>query len=89
MMSDAVTVEMPLELMREIEKSLEECSQDLEAEVSERYPEAQRNQYPSYARRWGNDMEPVRQAQKMVQAIRSQQWWSGGVYNSTGDQGDG
>ena len=82
-MSDVVTVVMPLELMREIEKVLEQCSQDLAAEVSDRYPEEQRKQYPTYARRWKNDMEPVRQSEKMVQAIRSQQWWSGQVYNNT------
>ena len=74
-MGDMVTVQMPLDLMREIEKALEECSQDLAVEVSDRYPEDQREIYESYACRWKNDMEPVRHAEKVVQAIRSQRWW--------------
>ena len=74
-MSEQVTVEMPLDLMVEIEKALDVCSQDLAVEVSDRYPEEQRAQYPSYARKWNNNMEPVRDAQKMVQSIRSQSWW--------------
>lgn len=81
-MRDVVTVEMPLELMREIEKALEQCSQDLSAELSDRYPKMHRDQFPTYKRRWLNDMEPVWLAEKMVQAIRSQRWWSGQVYTT-------
>lgn len=74
-MMKQVAVEVPLDLMIEIERALELCSQDLAMEVSDRYPEAQRAQYPSYARRWKNDMEPVVDAQKIAQFIRSQPWW--------------
>lgn len=37
-----------------------ECAEDLEAELQERYPEHTRSKYPSEARRFERDMEPVR-----------------------------
>ncbi len=73
-MSDVVYVQISLELMTEIRDTLNICAQDLEAELDNTYPQTLREQYPSYLRRWTNDMEAVRKAQMLVQAINMQPW---------------
>ena len=74
-MGEPLVVEMPLGLMLEIRDALRECGEDLECEVNARYPEKDRATYPSYQRKWDNEMGPVRRAEFLIQAIYSQPWY--------------
>jgi hypothetical protein len=74
MMGDAVMVEVPIELMREVRDALRMCAEDLEASLEAEYPVESRSQYPSHLRRWQNDMEVVRNAQLLRTAIDMQPW---------------
>jgi hypothetical protein len=68
-MVDPVLVQVPLNLLREIRAALNMCGKDLASELNDRYPEKQRETYPTYLRRWNNDMEPVRNTQQLCVAI--------------------
>lgn len=50
-----VTKEVPLELLRKLVACARECAEDVIAEYDEKYPEEQRAQYPTYARRYIRD----------------------------------
>jgi hypothetical protein len=73
-MADPVMVQMPIELMREIRDALKVCAEDLEASLEAEYPTQSRLKYPSYLRRWQNDMDVVYTAQKLRAAIDMQPW---------------
>ena len=51
--------------MEMLEAALRECANDLEAYVKAQYP-AGSFKYPSLARKYENDMEPVRRAREIL-----------------------
>lgn len=57
-MADPVTVQVPLELLKQIRLALRECAEDLDAELTARYGDSA-EQYPSEARRYKRDRAPV------------------------------
>lgn len=76
-MDDPVMVSIPMDMMRDIRDALRTCAEDLAIEVDARYPALERKKYPTYQRRWNNDMETVRQAQVLADGIDTQPWASG------------
>lgn len=88
-MADPVMVTVPLELMLEIRDTLQECSEDLEAEIDARYPFESRQQYPTLQRRYTNDMEAPIRASHLVQAINMQPWAYAGDFNGKEGESDG
>lgn len=76
-MDDPVMVSIPMDMMRDIRDALRTCAEDLKVELDDRYPEAQRDKYPTYQRRWDNDMEPVRRAQVLADGLDTQPWAHG------------
>ena len=54
-MSAEVTVPIEIGQLRAFVRAARECAEDLQAEIDARYPEAQRDEYPSSARRWARD----------------------------------
>ncbi len=57
-MTQAVAIQIDLELLQKVAKTLCECAEDLDAELRVRYPETTMH-YPSEKRRRDRDMEPV------------------------------
>ena len=71
-MSDIVTVQMPLALMAEIRKALQEVGEDLQSEMLNRYCSTPKR--PADMRRFDRDTKSAQNALKMVQYIDGQPW---------------
>lgn len=69
-----VTVEIEIGLMKEIRDTLKELAEDLSAELNSHYPPEIRDKYPSEARRFLRDSQPVRDAYRLIKAIESCPW---------------
>lgn len=50
--------------------ALKECADELEAQIEALYPQADRDTYPTYQRRYDRDIEPVRMARKLLDGER-------------------
>ena len=73
-MTDAVMVQMPLELMREIRNTLKRCGEDLQHELVRKYGGADLSGDNTEARRYKHEHAPVTDAFYCVNAIDGQPW---------------
>lgn len=64
-----VSISVELELFRKIVSVLRECSEDLEAELRNRYP-AEAMKYPGEQRRFERDMGPVEAARGCLATLQ-------------------
>lgn len=69
-----ITIEVPLEELRQVLKSLRECGEDVIANADAQYPEDTRSKYPTEQRRYERDREAGDRAIYLATVIMS---WPG------------
>ena len=70
-MGEPVRVEIDLELLNYIRVTLADTADDLKAHIDAKYPPDLRDKYPSYARRYKNEMEVVTDARYCLSQINA------------------
>lgn len=63
-------VMVPVALLGALADVIAELGEDLTAELDDRYPRVQRNNYQSYARKHERDMAPVRRAHELLADLK-------------------
>ena len=76
MADSPIMVSCPLEVLREIKRTLRECAEDLKAACEAEYPKTDRDKYPTYERRYQRDMEPSRRASHLADGMAT--WFNDG-----------
>ena len=68
-MTDAVKIEVDLELMKRIVVTLVHAMEDIEAHLEQEYPHEMRMMYPTYKRRHANGFEVVTNAEACLDQL--------------------
>ena len=71
-MSEPVKVSIKLGDLENLLDSAQICAEDLSIEIENRYPQESRAKYPSYQRKYDNDMSAVSRLTACVSMVKIQ-----------------
>ena len=71
-MSEPVTVSIKLSDLENLLDSAKICAEDLACEIANTYPQESREKYPSYQRKYENDMAQVKRLNACISMVKIQ-----------------